>query len=134
VRVTVIEDNPGDVVIIREALRTHRLEADLEVFEDGEAAINHFRQLATDDSLVCPSLILIDVNLPRADGFEVLRVLRESPKCVNIPVIVMTSSAALPDRVTATALQANAYFQKPTSFDAFLRIGELAERILGEQQ
>jgi CheY-like chemotaxis protein len=131
--VMVIEDNPTDVFLVREALRAHDVKVDLLVFEDGEAAIEYVRQLDTDDKLACPSLILLDVNLPRADGFEVLRVLRSSPSCGNTPVIIMTSSAALPDRTAASALHANAYFQKPPSYDAFLTLGELAHDLLGDQ-
>jgi len=130
----VVEDNPSDVFLVREGLRAHGLGGDLQVFEDGEAALTYVRQLDTDNSLSCPSLILLDINLPRIGGFEVLRVLRESLRCGNTPVIVMTSSPALLDRTTATTLQANAYFQKPTSYDAFLRLGELAQRILSEQR
>jgi CheY-like chemotaxis protein len=126
----VIEDNPTDVFLVREALRTHELAADLLVFGDGEAAINYVRQLETDESLTCPSLVLLDVNLPRVDGFEVLRCLRSSTKCGSTPVIVMTSSAALPDRAAATALGAEAYFQKPPGYDAFLKLGELARDML----
>ena len=92
------------------------------------------QQLDADDTLACPSLVLLDVNLPRADGFEVLRCLRSSTKCGSIPVIVTTSSAALADRTTATRLRADAYFQKPPSFDAFLKLGALAQQMLGEQR
>ena len=112
----------------------HSVEADLQVFEDGEAAMTFVQQLDTDESLACPSLVLLDVNLPRADGFEVLSTLRSSTKCRNIPVIIMTSSAALPDRTTATALRADAYFQKPTSYDAFLNLGALATQLLNAQR
>jgi DNA-binding response OmpR family regulator len=130
--VMVIEDNPTDVFLVREALGAHSLEFDLQVFEDGEAAINHVRQLDTDESLSRPSLVLLDVNLPLADGFEVLRSLRSSTKCGNTPVIVMTSSAAVPDRTTATSLRADAYFQKPSGYDAFLQLGAIAQVLLGE--
>lgn len=132
--VLVIEDNSTDVFLVREAFRAHGLEVDLQVLEDGEAAITYVRQLDTDASLACPSLVLLDVSLPRADGFEVLRCLRGSPRCGNIPVIVMTSSAALPDRATATALRADAYFQKPPGYDAFLTLGALAYPLLIEQR
>jgi len=130
----VVEDNPTDVFLVREALRAQGLEVDLQVFEDGETAITFVQQLDGDDTLDCPSLVLLDVNLPRADGFEVLRCLRSSMKCGTIPVIVMTSSAALADRTTATALRADAYFQKPPSYDAFLKLGALAQHMLGEQR
>ena len=128
----VIEDNPTDVFLVREALGAHGLEVDLQVFEDGEAAITYVQQLDRDASLVCPSLVLLDVNLPRADGFTVLRYLRGSRKCRNIPVIIVTSSDALPDRTIARSLRADAYFQKPHSYDAFLTLGALAHQLLGE--
>jgi len=130
----VVEDNPTDVFLVREALTAHGLKVDLQVFEDGEAAIAFVQQLDAEDTRACPSLLLLDVNLPRADGFTVLRCLRSSTKCGSIPVIVMTSSAALTDRTTATALRADAYFQKPPSYDAFLKLGALAQRMLGEQR
>jgi two-component system response regulator len=130
----VVEDNPTDVYLVRKALKAQGLEVDLQVFEDGETAITFVQQLDGDDTLDCPSLVLLDVNLPRADGFEVLRCLRSSMKCETIPVIVMTSSAALADRTTATALRADAYFQKPPSYDAFLKLGALAQHMLGEQR
>lgn len=130
----VIEDNPTDVFLVREALRAHGLDVDLQVFEDGEAAITFVQQLDADDTLACPSLVLLDVNLPRADGFEVLRCLRSSMRCGGIPVIVMTSSPALADRTTATVLRADAYFQKPPSYDAFLKLGALAQQMLGEER
>ena len=132
--VLVIEDNPNDVFLVREAFRAHRIEADLQVFGDGEAAMTYVQQLDTDKSRACPSLVLLDVNLPRADGFEVLSTLRSSTKCRDIPVIIMTSSAALPDRTTATALRADAYFQKPISYDAFLNLGALATQLLNAQR
>lgn len=132
--VLVIEDSPTDRFMVREALRTHSVEADLRVFEDGESAITYVQQLDTDESLACPSLILLDVNLPRADGFEVLSTLRNSTKCRDTPVIIMTSSAALTDRTAATALRADAYFQKPTSYDAFLNLGALATQLLNAQR
>jgi CheY-like chemotaxis protein len=110
------------------------LEVDLQVFEDGEAAITFVRQLDVNDTLVCPSLVLLDINLPRADGFEVLRCLRNSTRCGSIPVMVMTSSAALADRTSATALRADGYFLKPPTYDAFLKLGPLAEQMLGERR
>jgi len=132
--VLVIEDNPTDVFLVREALRAHGLEVDLQAFDNGEAAITYVRQIDTDASLARPSLVLLDVNLPRADGFEVLRCLRGSTKCGNTPVIVMTSSATLLDRTTATSLRADAYFQKPSGYDAFLTLGALACQMLAGQR
>ena len=129
----VVEDNPTDVFLVREALRVHGLEVDLHVFEDGEAAITYVQQLDQDALLACPSLVLLDVNLPRADGFTVPRCLRASRKCTNVPVIIMTSSYSLPDRTIAASLRSDAYFQKPSSYDAFLTLGKLAYKFLRQQ-
>jgi two-component system, chemotaxis family, response regulator Rcp1 len=133
ITVMVIEDNPTDVFLVREALSAHGLKVDLNVFEDGEAAIAYVQHLDQDASLVRPSLVLLDVNLPRADGFTVLHCLRGSTKCGNIPVIIMTSSDALMDHKTATSLRADGYFQKPPGYDAFLTLGALAHQLLIEQ-
>jgi CheY-like chemotaxis protein len=126
----IVEDNPTDVFLIREALRAYRLEVDVRVFEDGEEAIDLIRLLDSDDSQTCPELMLLDLNLPRADGFEVLKRLRDSRRCAEIPVIVMTSSAALPDRERSKALGADAYFRKQAGYHASLEIGGLIEKLL----
>lgn len=126
----IVEDNPTDVFLIQEALRAHRLDVDLRVFEDGEEAIDLIQLLDTDDSQSCPHLMLLDLNLPRADGFEVLKRLRESRRCAEIPVIVMTSSAAQPDREKSESLGADAYFQKQVEYDASLEIGGIIKKLL----
>ena len=126
----IVEDNPTDVFLIREALRAYRLDVDLRVFEDGEEAIHLIQLLDTDDSQACPDLMLVDLNLPRADGFEVLKRLRVSRRCAEIPVIVTTSSAAQPDRERSKSLGADAYFRKQVGYEASLEIGGIIKKLL----
>jgi CheY-like chemotaxis protein len=111
-------------------LRAHQLDVDLRVFEDGEEAIDLIQLLDTDDSQTCPRLMLLDLNLPRADGFEVLKRLRNSRRCAEMPVIVMTSSAAQPDREKSKALGADAYFRKQVGYAASLEIGGIIKKLL----
>ncbi|MEO5923518.1 MAG: response regulator [Bryobacteraceae bacterium] len=128
--IVVVEDNPDDVFLIKEALSAECLDVDLRVLENGEEAIRMISDLNQDVHQPCPSLMLLDVNLPRADGFEVLRRLRESKRCACIPVIVMTSSAALADREKSGRLGACAYFEKPSQYEEFLEIGKIVKRHL----
>lgn len=126
----IVEDNPTDVFLIREALRAHRIDVDLRVFQDGAEAISLIQFLDSDQSQTCPHLMLIDLNLPKADGFEVLKQMRDSKRCAEIPVIVMTSSAAQPDRERSKSLGVDAYFRKQVGYDASLEIGRLIKKLL----
>jgi CheY-like chemotaxis protein len=112
----VIEDNPTDVFLIREAIRAHHLDVELQVFDDGEEAINLIERIDTEEDIVCPDVMLLDINLPKTDGFLVLERLRQSKNCAGIFVLVMTSSAAPDDQAKAVTLGANAYFQKPAEY------------------
>jgi CheY-like chemotaxis protein len=121
----VVEDSHTDVFLIRSALAAQSLEADLQVLEDGESALDFIGRMDADDTIPCPRLMLLDISLPRLDGFVVLEKLRESRRCARIPVIIMTSSAAPSDRQKSAALGADGYFQKPAQYDAFLKIADL---------
>jgi two-component system, chemotaxis family, response regulator Rcp1 len=125
--VIVVEDNATDVFMIREAIAAQQLDVELEVYQDGEAAISLIERLEEQEAEPHPRLILLDLNLPRRNGLEVLARLRSSPTCAEIPVIVMTSSAAASDRAGSEALGAVAYFQKPSEYVAFLEIGNIIE-------
>jgi len=128
--ILIIEDNPTDIFLIKEALRIHGIRAELQIIEDGEEAIRLFQRLDSPGGLSCPNLILLDINLPRTNGFEALGRLRESRKGGSIPVIVMSSSETDVDRLHAANLQAREYFQKPPDYEGFLQIGLVIERIL----
>jgi CheY-like chemotaxis protein len=132
VSILLIEDNPADVFLVEEAIKTEELSYRLTHAADGERAIALVRQLEEDESLPCPALLLLDLNLPRKSGDEVLERLRASERCKNIPVIVLTSSDSAADREKARRLGANAYFRKPSDLDEFLRLGAVIKQVLAD--
>ena len=130
-QIVIIEDNPTDVFLVQETLTASNIDAELLLLEDGEQAFELLGRLETDVQARCPDLILLDINLPRTDGFQVLAQLRKNNHCANVEVIVMTSSAAQDDRAQAMSLHAQAYFQKPNDYNDFLKLGELINLALG---
>jgi two-component system, chemotaxis family, response regulator Rcp1 len=130
--IIVVEDNPTDVFLVKESVRAARLDVLLKVAEDSEEAIKLIAAIDADESGHCPQLILLDINLPRASGFEVLQHIRQSARCKSTPVIVMTSSAAPADRAKASELGANGYFWKPSQYDEFMKLGDLMRNALSD--
>jgi DNA-binding response OmpR family regulator len=122
----IAEDNPPDVFLLREALRAQKLACEVRVATDGEEAMSYIAVSDTDDK---PDLFILDLNLPKKDGFEVLRWLRTSGKYSGVPVIVVTSSNAPVDRSEAERLGA-AYFRKPANYDDFLKVGLILRKLL----
>lgn len=120
-----MEDNPTDIFLIREAIAAHGVKADLTVCENGEQALTLIGRIEADESEPCPRLMLLDLNLPRMDGFAVLERLRNSKRCAQIRVIVMSSSAIPSDRNRSMSLGADAYFQKKVEYSASLEIGAM---------
>jgi CheY-like chemotaxis protein len=131
-KIVVVEDNPLDVFLIKEVFRKYRPDAALDVLKNGEEAIQLILRLEEDDSAPCPRLILLDVNLPRTDGFNVLERLRQSRRSASIPVIVVTSSSAQADQRRAAELGAKAYFKKPAGYDEFMKVGDIIQKVLNE--
>jgi len=126
-RIWLAEDNPGDVRLFREALNYQGFTFELTVAEDGQKAIalvDGSREGAP------PDLIVLDVNLPRHDGAEVLRRIRSREGLSGTPVIMLTSSASPADQATAGILGANLYIQKPSDLDELETIGTLVHQIL----
>jgi len=117
--ILLVEDSPSDVAMTIVALRECRVANDLYVVGDGEAAMAYLRQegIYTDSAL--PDLILLDLNLPRKDGREVLQEVKADPVLGAIPVIVLTTSAAETDIIRSDSLDASGYVTKPVGFDAF---------------
>jgi chemotaxis family two-component system response regulator Rcp1 len=126
-RILLAEDNPGDVRLFREALDSLALSFELIVAEDGEKAIALVKNTSGSQAL---DLIVLDVNLPRHKGDEVLRQVRAEPTLGNIPVIVMTSSEAPADKATATWLGADLYIRKPSDLEELLEVAKVIEKIL----
>ena len=124
------EDNRADVTLVEEALRLYDLNVKLLVLDDGEKAIRFIDKLENDPEAKCPELFLLDLNLPRRSGEEILARKLKSDKCRRIPVIILTSSDSPKDREMTSRLGANRYFRKPPSFDGFMEIGALVRDVL----
>jgi CheY-like chemotaxis protein len=121
--IALIEDNSADVDLILLALRLSGIDVSVKVLPDGEQAFKYV-DLLDSGSLHCPLLFVLDLNLPKRSGQDVLRKIRQSPVCSSIPVVVFSSSSADLDKREATRLGANSYFTKPADLDEFLAIGE----------
>lgn len=131
-RILVIEDNRADVFLIREAITHAGIPSDLEWLEDGEKAIDFIAQKDSNDETT-PDLILLDLNLPKRTGHEVLRYIRNSRRCARTPVLIVTSSDSEKDRNETVSGGATDYFRKPATYVGFLKLGE-AVRTLLEQE
>jgi two-component system, chemotaxis family, response regulator Rcp1 len=131
-RVLQVEDNEADVRLTREALREAGEELRLSVVGDGEQALAFLRREAGFEDAPRPQLVLLDLNLPRKDGVEVLQEMRQDPALAHIPVIVLTSSSAARDVDACYAAGANAFVVKSLELDEFIeRIGIIREFWLG---
>lgn len=117
-----VEDNPGDVRLTREALKSGEVVVNLSVAKDGVEAIDFLRKRGEFETAPDPDLILLDLNLPRKNGREVLSEIKSDPELKKIPVLVMTTSRADQDIHRAYSLNANCYITKPMDLDEFLRI------------
>jgi CheY-like chemotaxis protein len=120
VDVLLVEDDPGDVLMTREAFEHFRIRSNLHVVGDGEQAMQFVRKSGEYAGVPRPGLILLDLNLPRRNGLEVLAELKADEDLLRIPVIVLTTSQADEDILRSYALHANAYISKPVDFDRFI--------------
>lgn len=119
--ILLVEDNPGDVLLTKEAFREGRLAHRLWVAGDGEEALSFLHKEGKFADVPRPDLILLDLNLPKCDGRQVLEVLKTDPSLRQIPVVVLTTSDAEQDIWRAYKLHANCYLTKPIQMDDFLR-------------
>jgi CheY-like chemotaxis protein len=122
VDVLLVEDDDGDVLMTREAFEYHKIRNRLHVVHDGEQAMQFLRREGEYADAPRPGLILLDLNLPRLDGREVLAELKDDPELGMIPVVVLTTSEAEEDIVRSYRLHANAYVSKPVDFDRFIEV------------
>ena len=120
--VLLVEDDPGDVLMTREAFEDHKVTNRLSVVPDGVSAMEFLRKEGEYADAPTPDLILLDLNLPRMDGREVLAALKEDAALRSIPVVVLTTSEAEEDVVRSYSLHANAYVTKPVDFDRFINV------------
>lgn len=128
--ILVIEDNPADVALLRLALDTAGLEYDLTVLDDGAAAIEFIRQNASALPISLPDLTILDLNLPKSDGFEVLQAMRADKSFACMPVAVLSSSSSPRDRSRMGKFFVRRYITKPADLEEFMKIGLIVKEML----
>jgi CheY-like chemotaxis protein len=122
VDVLLVEDDPGDVVLIREAFEFNKVHNTLHVASDGVEALDFLYRRNAHAGAPRPDLVLLDLNLPRKDGREVLEEVKADPSLRTIPIVVLTTSEAEEDILRSYDLHANAYVTKPVDFDRFIEV------------
>ena len=125
--ILLVEDNPGDVRLTKEAMREGGVDNRLSVAMDGEEALDFLHRRSPFEDAPRPDLILLDLNLPRKDGREVLAEIKADENLRQIPVVVLTTSQAEEDICKAYSLSANCYINKPVEFDDFQQVFKLIE-------
>jgi len=126
-RILLVEDNPADVRLTQEVIREGPVGVALDVARDGEAALQMLRRAGEHAAARRPDLVLLDLNLPRKDGREVLTEIKSDPDLCTIPVIMLTTSAAESDVHACYRAHANSFITKPIDLEAFSRVIELIE-------
>ncbi|MEZ5220523.1 MAG: response regulator [Ilumatobacteraceae bacterium] len=121
-QILLVEDNPGDVMLMQEAIKDYKLANELVVVSDGEAALAYVRNEPPYDDAPRPDLVLLDLNLPLLDGRAVLEAIKNDERTSTIPVVIMTSSDSEIDILRSYQLRANCYVTKPMGFDQFVEV------------
>jgi chemotaxis family two-component system response regulator Rcp1 len=122
IEVLLVEDSPGDVRLTREAFKDAKVHINLNVATDGAEAMAYLGNEGKYANSPRPDLILLDLNLPKKDGREVLEEIKESPTLKSIPVVILTTSASDADILRSYRLHANCYITKPVGLDGFLEV------------
>jgi len=122
IEILLVEDNDGDVRLTREALKEGRVANNLSVARDGVEGLAFLRREPGYESAPCPDLVLLDLNLPRKDGREVLAEIKSDAKLRRIPVVILTTSKAEQDVFRAYDAHANCFINKPVDLDQFLNV------------
>jgi CheY-like chemotaxis protein len=134
VRLLVVEDNPADVELLRYALGSAELACDLTVIDNGGDALAFFQQRGKYADMPAPDLAILDLNLPKYDGIEILEAMRANRAFAQVPVAVMSSSSSPRDRARIEAFHIVRYITKPADLDEYLRIGLIVKQLLEETQ
>lgn len=122
IEILLVEDNPGDVRLAREALKENKVENNLHIVEDGVSAMEFLRKQGKYQNAARPDLILLDLNLPKKDGREVLAEIKADNDLKRIPVVMLTISKAEEDILRAYNLHVNCYITKPIDLDQFIKV------------
>jgi len=129
-RILLVEDNDADVYLVRKALQTTDLRFELTVLQDGAEALAFVLREGKHCARSVPDLVVLDLNLPKADGLQVLRTIRERETFSSVPVAVLSSSASPKDRDESGKLSVDRYIQKPADLEEFLQIGQVLKELL----
>ncbi len=122
IHVLLVEDSPGDIRLTQEALKDAKMHIRLDIARDGQEAMAFLMREGEYANAARPDLILLDLNLPKKDGREVLQEIKESETLKIIPVVILTTSASEADILRSYSLHANCYITKPVSLDGFLTV------------
>jgi two-component system, chemotaxis family, response regulator Rcp1 len=122
INILLVEDNPGDIRLTKEVLKEGKIRNTLSVITDGEEALLFLKRLERYKDVKLPDIILLDLNLPKKDGREVLAEIKADPELLRIPVIVLTTSSAEKDILSMYGHHANCYITKPVDFDQFINV------------
>lgn len=122
INILLVEDNPGDIRLTKEVLKEGKIRNNLSVVTDGEEALLFLKKIGQYKEAFTPDIILLDLNLPKKDGREVLSQIKEDPVLKLIPVIVLTTSDAEQDIMNMYAHHANCYITKPVDFHQFINV------------
>jgi two-component system, chemotaxis family, response regulator Rcp1 len=122
INILLVEDNPGDVRLTQEVLKEGKIRNTLNVVMDGEEALQYLHKEGKYSNIELPDIILLDLNLPKIDGREVLEQIKKDPKLKRIPVIVLTTSDAQNDIMKVYDNHGNCYITKPVDFDQFINV------------
>lgn len=127
VEILLVEDNPGDVELTREAFKQSKINNNIHVAKDGEQALDFLRKQGTFTGVTTPDIVLLDLNLPKKDGRQVLEEVKHDETLRRIPVVIMTSSKSEQDVVKTYDLHANSYLIKPVNLEKFAEVVEAIE-------
>lgn len=132
-KILIVDDNPADVLLMRRALKLANIDAELHIVEDGEKATQYFDEIDIDLSMPCLDLILLDINLPKKQGSEVIRHLRSKDRGGQTLVLIVSSSDSLEDQNEMTRYGASGFFQKPSNFNEYMKLGPKVQRLLSQK-
>jgi len=120
-------------MLVRQALAGCGLEVVLHAIADGEEAAAYISRMGETEESPCPDIVLLDLNVPKGDGLDLLAAFRSSRNCPNLPIVIMISSDSPRDRKRASEIGATRYFRNPLDLDQYLRLGALVEEVLNER-
>jgi CheY-like chemotaxis protein len=130
VRILVIEDNPADVLLLREACNAEGLHYEFTTLSDGEEARAYLRREGKYQAASPPNLVLLDMNVPKGDSIEILEEIRRTGEMADVPVAILSSSDAPPLKDRAAVAKATCYLTKPPNLDEFLSLGKQIRSLL----